>query len=77
MSEAALITRTFGVGKDYRVTLTIPKFKPGAVLCMSAEWEPRMPKKLSASEIRAYRRGRDAVLVEVAQITGVSIAVVG
>ncbi|MCP5365475.1 MAG: hypothetical protein H6905_09660 [Hyphomicrobiales bacterium] len=51
--------------------MTIPRFQQGQMLTMESEWEPDVPHRLlSKREIADYRRGRDAVLSEVAKLIG-------
>lgn len=75
-AESALISRTFAVGWRYRCTLTVPAPRVGAVACMVAEWEPSLPKRLSAAELADYRRGRDAIFAEAAAMTGGNVFVI-
>lgn len=74
-AEAALLTRTFRVGKR-TVTLTFPRPRSGEALMMTAEWDPDPPRRLTVKELRAYRRGRDAAVAELAAELGVRAAVV-
>lgn len=75
-TESALISRTFAVGWRYRCTLTVPAPRVGAVACVVAEWEPGLPKRLSAAELADYRRGRDAIFAEAARRMGTPVVVV-
>lgn len=68
-AEAALLVRTFSVGKR-RVTLTIPKPLTGAAVAMVCEWEPTQPRKLSRREWREYRAGRNAAVAELSRQLG-------
>jgi hypothetical protein len=63
-AAAALISRSWSVGKTYRVTMTIPRPLPGQTACAVCEWEPHQPEALSKREQRDYYRGRDAALLE-------------
>jgi hypothetical protein len=69
------ITSTFRVGR-YRCTMSIPLVK--GVFVMSCEWEPDAPKPgtLTKKELRDYRRGRDALIEEVARHLGINVLVV-
>jgi hypothetical protein len=66
---AAKITNTFRVGR-YTCELT---FADGQ---LSAEWRPGLPKRLSNKEWKAYRAGREALMAEVANITGGGVLLV-
>jgi hypothetical protein len=74
-AEAAAIVRTWPVGRRV-VTLTCPPPRPGEVACIAVEWSPDAPRRLSATELRAYRRGRDAALAEVGAALGGPILIV-
>lgn len=74
-AEAALLTRTFRVGKR-TVTLTFPRPKAGDALCLACEWSPDPPRRLSKAELRQYRAGRNAAVAELARELGVKAAVV-
>ena len=67
------ITRTFRVGDNFLCTITVPIGQRGIVI--DAEWFPRPPSRLTDDELAEYRRGRDAVLAEVARAIGGSVAV--
>lgn len=43
---------------------------------MRSEWEPKLPSNLSKKELRQYRDGRNALIVELAKALGGSIVVV-
>jgi hypothetical protein len=47
---------------------------PGAIGQLRAEWEPNPPRKLSKSEWRQYRAGRDAHWQRIANIIGSAVA---
>ena len=74
-AEAALASRTWSVGR-YECTLTVPRPRPGDVLHAVMEWAPEQPRRLSSSQMRQYRRGRNQAVAEVAQQLGISAAVV-
>lgn len=59
-----LLSRTWSVGKRYRVTLSIPRLEPGALACATCEWSPAMPDQMTHREQRDYITGRDAALRE-------------
>jgi len=74
-TDSAAITTTFMVGR-YACTLSAPVPEPGAVLCLSCEWSPGVPSRLTGSELREYRRGRDAFVAELAeQIGGAALVI--
>lgn len=66
--RAAALVRAFKIGKRRRVTFTSPPLRPGAVLTMTAEWEPSLPAVLSRRERRDYERARLAFMVELSQL---------
>ena len=77
-AEAALaptVTHQFRVGKKYSCTLSVPLASAGSVVGMAARWTPRVPPKLSASELRQYRRGRNDALAEIARRLGGPVVV--
>lgn len=49
-------TVKFKVGK-YTCRVTLPVLTPGAVLHVHAEWDPRLPKKLTNAERKQYEAG--------------------
>lgn len=60
MTATAARTFTFAVGYRYVCELTVPTtIEPGAVVHVSCEWTPRVPRKLSAREWADYVAGRD------------------
>jgi len=72
--ESALLTRSWPVGAR-TVTLTIPKPRPGAPVCATAEWSPTEPTRLSTDEWKQYRMGRNEALAQLAGELGISVAV--
>lgn len=77
MTEAALLVRTFRVG---RRTVTLDVQAPVAAAArhfITAAWSPDVPQHLNRAERRAFRSGMEAALAEVAQELGVSVAAVG
>lgn len=74
--EPYQLLRVWSVGDRYRVTLTIPRVKPGEAVVVAIEWSPYLPKHLTPEELRDYRAGRDAALLDVAKATGINTAVV-
>ncbi len=67
-ATAALISRSWPVGKRFRVTMTIPRPLPGQTACAVCEWEPHQPEALSHREQRDYYRGRDDALRELTEL---------
>lgn len=61
---------TFRVG-FYKCTMTYSK--TGG---MDVEWDPSVPKKLSAQELAQYRSGRNALHVQIANDLGINIAII-
>jgi hypothetical protein len=56
--------------------MTVPRPKSGQGVHVAVEWVPDVPGRLTAAELRQYRAGRDAVIADVAQTLGISVAVV-
>ena len=71
------LSTTFRVGRRYWCSIVLPlaMLKSGS-LKIETSWEPDTPRRLTKAEMRDYRRGRDALLAEVAQHIGGGIAVV-
>lgn len=63
-------TRTWSVGKRYRVTLTVPALLAGGVACASCEWDPALPERLNQRERRDYRKGLEAAMADLAKAPG-------
>lgn len=74
-ASAALITRAWRVGSR-TVTLSVPKPDGARPVCMSVEWAPNLPRKLSAEEWKQYRAGRDAALAELAKQLGGAVGLI-
>ena len=74
-AEAPTLTRSWKVGKR-TVTMTVPPVVRGQARCMAMEWSPSMPRRLTKRELREYRIGRDAAVVELAEQTGLRALVV-
>lgn len=66
--QAAALVRAFKIGKRLRVTFTAPPPRRGAVLAMTAEWEPDLPAGLSRRERRDYEAARLAFVAELSQL---------
>ena len=75
MAEAALLVRTFRV-EPYSVTVTVPRPIAGRATTLVCEWFPQPSQPLSREQLAAYRRGRDAVIAELAQHVGGGVALV-
>ena len=71
---AALVVRSWPVGKR-TCTLTVQRFKPGAVMHAAAEWSPDEPSRLSEAEWREYRAGRNHALSGIAEELGINVGV--
>lgn len=74
-AEAPVVARSWRVGLRL-CTLTIPRPDSGAAVCATVEWSPTVPTKLSGSEFREYRRGRDDAIRALAGELGGAIAVI-
>lgn len=57
-ASAPALTRSWQVGR-YTASLTVPPLAAGVVHAV-IEWTPHTPNDLTADELQAYRRGRDA-----------------
>jgi hypothetical protein len=64
-AEAGALVRSFRVGRR-TCTIAFPSFQRGAVKCMTVEWAPSAPRRLSARQMREYRAGRDRAIAEFA-----------
>ena len=73
-AEVAILVRSFRVGKR-TVTMTFPTPERGGVCAMVVEWAPNPPTRLSRREWEQYRVGRDAAVIELAELTGLKTAV--
>lgn len=59
-------------------------FRVGPYICtlrfgrdgLQSRWSPTVPKHLSPSELAQYRAGRDALMAEIAQLTGQRLIIV-
>ena len=74
-AHAASFSATWDVGRKYKVTLTLPPIERGALRSAMFEWEPDVPRRLSASEMRQYRRGRNEALQRLAEQLGGNVLV--
>jgi len=69
MSEAAA-RKTFRLSGRVAVEITAG---PGGIVC---EWDPAMPERLTAKEMRAYRLARHEMLTRLAERLGGAVLVV-
>jgi hypothetical protein len=67
---ADFLSTTFKVGYRYRCTMSmdLAAFAAGDALSLTCRCSPKPPKKLSQNEIEDYRRGRDALMTELARV---------
>lgn len=75
MSASLAFVRTWMVG-SHTATLTCPRPAPGQMLAAVIEWAPSEPNRLNASELAAYRAGRNAALADLAQELGLRVALI-
>jgi hypothetical protein len=80
MSEtlsAEIVRESFTVGR-YRCTMTASPdlIERGALSQMNAEWQPDLPRRLSKSEWRQYRAGRDRFYARLGAALGGKVMVV-
>lgn len=57
-ARSATLSKTWQVGR-YTASLTVPPLDAGVVHAV-IDWTPHIPTDLTAEELQAYRRGRDA-----------------
>ena len=73
ITPGGILRTTFRVGYRYRCTMTMHvgslAVRPATGI-LNAQWEPSLPKQLSAAELRDYRAGRDAFFRRAASIVG-------
>jgi hypothetical protein len=62
----------FRVGRRYQCAMSIDA-SGGALTCA---WSPEIPTRLSKRELRDYRRGRDALVAELARLMNRSVLIV-
>lgn len=74
-AEVATLTRTWSVGR-HRCTLTVGPARPDEMATSVIEWSPQPPRRLSSSQLRAYRRGRNAAMAELAAELGGAVVLV-
>lgn len=71
-ASAPIFERTWSVGKNFKVTLSVPPVTPGKPICATMEWDPCMPKKkLSKSEMDDYYAGRNMAMIDMSIQTGI------
>ena len=73
--SAAALARSWPVGA-HTVTLTIPWPAAGEKRTAAFEWSPTRPQHLTPAEVAQYRIGRDAAIAELAEVTGLRVALV-
>ncbi len=67
---------TFKVGKRYRCSIALPVDSlTSGTAQIQIRWEPEPPTRLTKSELRDYRRGRDTLLAEAARLLGGTVLV--
>lgn len=74
-AESVAFSRSWRVGK-YTATLSSPAPVAGQTRSALIEWDPRMPERLTASEMRQYKAGRDAAALELARRSGINLVMV-
>ena len=78
MPPGGILRTTFRVGYRFRCTMTmeVGSLAAGpATGILNAQWEPSLPRQLSAAELRDYRAGRDAFFRRAASIVGEQMGV--
>jgi hypothetical protein len=71
-----ILRRSFRVGRrTVTITHDVGAIIPGASGQTRIQWAPDFPTRLSAAEIRLYRRRRNAVLQELADMLGGNVMV--
>jgi hypothetical protein len=73
MPPGGILRTTFRVGYRFRCTMTmdVSSLAAGpAIGSLNVQWEPSLPKRMSANEWRDYRAGRDAFFRRAASIAG-------
>ncbi len=74
-ASPALFVRSWRV-VQYECTLTVPRPQPGHLLSAAMEWTPAMPTRLTDTEMREYRQGRNLALAEISAELQITAAVV-
>jgi hypothetical protein len=64
------MTTRFRVGFRYRCAMAIPTNPQAGMVVLNTLWSPHPPTRLSRQELADYRRGRDALLAELAKTAG-------
>ena len=62
----AEVRATFRVGR-YRCSMSSPVPCQATLMHLDSEWEPELPARLTASELKQYRQGRDAFVAELSR----------
>jgi hypothetical protein len=74
-----VLRTTFAVGRQYRCTIVLDYAGiaiPGSTGAFRVQWPPTLSRRLTKTEMRRYRAGRDALLAKAAEMTGAKIALV-
>ena len=74
-AEAAALTRSFPVGHRI-VTVTMPALRRGKLRCMTIEWTPDLPQRLSKWEWGQYRAGRNSAVAELAKLADMKAVII-
>ena len=70
------ITASFNVGHRYRCTLSTPATLAPDATEIIAEWEPHVPRAMSAVEWHDYTVGRDDFMRKLSAAVGGTVGVV-
>ena len=63
-ASAVRLSRSYPVGPRYRVVFECPPPGKGGPQHITCNWSLRTPKRLSPSELTAYRQARERFLAE-------------
>lgn len=67
------VRRKFRLAKFFFVTFSLRK---GDVVCLVAEWDPSVPKRLHKRHLEAFLRGRDQFIAEMAASSAIPSGVI-
>jgi hypothetical protein len=71
-----ILRRSFKVGRrTVTITHDVDAIGPGISGQTNIRWSPDLPARLSAAEIKLYRKRRNAIFQEIADIIGGNVAV--
>ena len=71
-----ILRRSFRMGRrTVTITYDVDAFAPGASSETIIQWSPDTPARLSAAEIRLYRKRRNLILQEIADMLGGNVVV--